>query len=59
MSPCEFLILSKRSKHFWVSVSLISSCGVPGFISSAARLAAALPKTTKSINEFEPSLFAP
>ena len=57
--PSEFLILSKRSKHFCVSDSLISSCGVPGLINYAALFAAALPKTTRSINEFEPNLFAP
>ena len=59
ISPSEFLILSKRSKHFWVSDSLISSCGVPGLISSAALFAAALPKTTRSIKELDPNLFAP
>ena len=32
---------------------------MPGFTNSAALLAAALPKTTRSIKEFDPSLLAP
>ena len=58
-SPLEFLNLSNLSMHFSVSVSPISSCGVPGFTISAALLAAALPNTTKSIKELDPNLFAP
>ena len=58
-SPLEFLSLSNLSKHFSVSDSPISSCGVPGFTSSAALFAAALPNTTRSIKELDPSLFAP
>ena len=59
VEPVEFLILSNLSKHLSVSELDTSSCAKPGFTSSAALLAAALPKTTKSINEFEPNLFAP
>ena len=58
-SPFAFLSLSNLSKHFCVSDSPISSCGFPGFINSAALLAAALPKTTRSIKELEPNLLAP
>ena len=57
--PCAFLSLSNLSKHFCVSDSGISSWGVPGLTNSAALFAAALPNTTKSIKELEPSLFAP
>ena len=35
------------------------SWGEPGLTNSAALFAAALPKTTRSINEFEPNLLAP
>ena len=59
MEPEEFLILSNLSRHLSVSELETSSCGVPGLTSSAALLAAAHPNTTKSINEFDPSLFAP
>ena len=47
------------SRDFSVSLFEISSCGKFGFTNSLALLAAAFPKTTKSINEFEPNLFAP
>ena len=57
--PFEFRSLSNLSKHFSVSEFPISSWGVPGFTNSAALFAAALPNTTKSIKEFDPSLFAP
>ena len=59
VDPFEFLILSNLSKHLSVSIFDTSSCGVPGLIISEALLAAALPKTTRSINEFDPSRFAP
>ena len=57
--PFPFLNLSNLSKHLSVSVLDISSCGVPVLTSSEALFAAALPKTTRSIKELEPSLFAP
>ena len=58
-SPFAFLSLSNLSKHFWVSDSPISSWGVPGVTNSEALFAAALPKTTRSIKEFDPNLLAP
>ena len=57
--PLEFLSLSNLVKHLSVSESGISSWGCPGFTNSDALFAAALPKTTKSINELDPNLFAP
>ena len=55
----EYNVLSNLSKYLSVSLLEISSCGEFGFINSLALLAAALPKTTKSIKELEPNLFAP
>ena len=59
VDPSEFLILSNLSRHLSVSDFETSSCGLPGFTNSAALFAAALPKTTKSIKEFDPNLLAP
>ena len=59
VSPLAFLILSNLSKHLSVSLWETSSWGVPGLTISIVLLAAALPKTTSSINEFEPNLLAP
>ena len=57
--PFPFLNLSNLSSNLSVSLFDISSCGEFDLTNSVALLAAALPKTTRSINEFDPNLFAP
>ena len=57
--PFEFLNLSNLEIDFCVSLSGITSCLEFGFTIVAALIAAALPNTTRSINELEPNLLAP
>ena len=58
-SPLAFLNLSNLAIEFCPASFGNSSVILPGVTVSEQRSAAALPKTTKSISEFEPSLFAP
>ena len=57
--PFEFLNLSNLEIDFCVSLSGITSCLEFGFTIVAALIAAALPNTTRSINELDPNLLAP
>ena len=58
-SPVAFLNLSSLAIEFFPASFGNSSAIFPGLTVSEQRSAAALPKTTKSISEFDPSLFAP
>ena len=59
LEPFPFLNLSNLSRDLSVSLFGISEWVEFGFTNSTALLAAAFPKTIRSISEFEPNLFAP
>ena len=59
VEPLAFLNLSNLSNEFCPASFGNGACGPFIFVVSAALNPAARPKTTKSIKELDPSLFAP